>query len=75
MELSITKSRIELLKTYVRFLLSRNFDDFKVITTDLFHFFVYMNVNKPSKFGVLTLLVMGLIKFAHFYFSIIFVIG
>ena len=36
MELSITKSRIELIKTYFMFLLSRNVDDFMVITTGLF---------------------------------------
>ena len=49
MELSITKSRIELIKTYFTFLLSRNVDDFKVITTGLFHFCVNMNGKNTLK--------------------------
>ena len=49
MELSITKSRIELIKTYFTFLLSRNVDNFNVITTGLFHFCVNMNVKNTLK--------------------------
>ena len=49
MKLSITKSRIELIKTYFTFLLSRNVDNFNVITTGLFHFCVNMNVKNTLK--------------------------
>ena len=44
MELSIAKSRIELVKTYFRFLFSWIFDDFRVKTVVLFHFCDYRGV-------------------------------